>query len=221
MDGGAPAPARGTTIESARVRRVVALVALLNLAYFFVEFSVAVAIGSVALYADSIDFLEDASVNLLILVALGWSAGWRRAAGLVLAALILVPALAALWTAYQRVTGGGGLPDPVLLTATGLGALAVNLVAALLLARVRDHGGSLTKAAFLSARNDVAANVAIIVAGFAVAASGSYWPDVIAGIGIALLNIGAAHEVYEAAMGETDHDDGDERKRPDAASARP
>lgn len=50
----------------AGLRRVVVWVALLNLAYFGVEFTVALAIGSVSLFADSIDFLEDASVNLLI-----------------------------------------------------------------------------------------------------------------------------------------------------------
>ena len=47
-------------------------VAVLNLGYFGVEFTVALAIGSVSLFADSVDFLEDASVNLLILAALGW-----------------------------------------------------------------------------------------------------------------------------------------------------
>lgn len=51
--------------------QVVGLVAVLNLAYFGVEFAVATAIGSVSLFADSVDFLEDASVNLLILAALG------------------------------------------------------------------------------------------------------------------------------------------------------
>lgn len=56
------------------LRRAAITVALLNLAYFFVEFGVAVAIGSVSLLADSIDFLEDASVNGLIVLALGWSA---------------------------------------------------------------------------------------------------------------------------------------------------
>jgi Co/Zn/Cd efflux system component len=45
------------------LRRVVRLVAFLNLAYFGVEFTVALAIGSVSLFADSIDFLEDASVS--------------------------------------------------------------------------------------------------------------------------------------------------------------
>ena len=48
-------------------------VALLNFAYFFVEFAVARHIGSVSLFADSIDFLEDTSVNFLVLVALGWT----------------------------------------------------------------------------------------------------------------------------------------------------
>jgi Co/Zn/Cd efflux system component len=53
------------------LRSVIRLVAILNLAYFGIEFAVALAIGSVSLFADSIDFLEDASVNFLILVALG------------------------------------------------------------------------------------------------------------------------------------------------------
>ena len=51
------------------LRRIVALVALLNLGYFGIEFAVALRIGSVSLFADSVDFLEDASVNLLILLA--------------------------------------------------------------------------------------------------------------------------------------------------------
>ena len=41
------------------LRRAVLIVALLNLAYFGIEFAVALAIGSVSLFADSIDFLED------------------------------------------------------------------------------------------------------------------------------------------------------------------
>ena len=60
-----------TTPSDAALRRAVAAVAILNLAYFGVEFSVALAIGSVSLFADSVDFLEDASINLLILMALG------------------------------------------------------------------------------------------------------------------------------------------------------
>jgi Co/Zn/Cd efflux system component len=44
------------------VRRVVARVALMNLGYFGIEFGVALAIGSVSLFADGVDFLEDAQL---------------------------------------------------------------------------------------------------------------------------------------------------------------
>jgi Co/Zn/Cd efflux system component len=88
--------------DSADLRRVIRFVAILNLAYFGIEFAVALAIGSVSLFADSIDFLEDTSVNLLILVALRWSAPRRARLGMVLAGILLVPGLATLWTAWHK-----------------------------------------------------------------------------------------------------------------------
>lgn len=84
------------------LRRVVRTVALLNLFYFGVEFAVALTIGSVALFADSVDFLEDTSVNLLIAFALGWSPRNRARLGMVLAGILLVPGLATLWTAWEN-----------------------------------------------------------------------------------------------------------------------
>jgi Co/Zn/Cd efflux system component len=184
------------------LRRTVIVVALLNCAYFGIEFSVGLAIGSVSLFADSIDFLEDASVNLLIAVGLRWSAQNRARLGMLLALILLIPAIAGLWTAAEKLTSLAP-PAPVPLTLTGLGALAVNLVCALMLARVRDHGGSLTRAAFLSARNDTIANVAIILAGAVTALLWrSAWPDLIVGVGIAIMNADAAREVWEAARGE-------------------
>lgn len=183
------------------LRSTVRTVAALNLSYFGIEFAVALAIGSVALFADSVDFLEDGAVNLLILAGLGFSAARRAKLGMLLAAIILVPALATLWTAWHNVTTGL-VPDAVPLSVTGLGAFVVNLACARMLAPFRTTGGSLTRAAFLSARNDVIANVAIVVAGLLTAATASRWPDIIVGLGIAALNAGAAHEVFEAARAE-------------------
>jgi Co/Zn/Cd efflux system component len=184
------------------LRRAVGLVALFNLAYFGVEFAVALAIGSVSLFADSIDFLEDASVNLLILAALGWSARSRARIGMALAAILLVPGLATLWTAWEKFNMLLA-PDPVPLSLAGLGALAVNLTCAFLLARYRRHSGSLTKAAFLSARNDAVANVAIIAAGLVTATVWrSAWPDLLVGLGIALVNADAARQIWQAAHKE-------------------
>ena len=185
------------------LRRAVLIVALLNLAYFGIEFAVALAIGSVSLFADSIDFLEDAAINLLILFGLAWSAAKRGRLGKVLAAIILVPAIATLWMAAQKLLVPMA-PAPLPLTLTGAGALAVNFAAAMILARHRHHGGSLSLAAFLSARNDVLANAAIIVAGLITAYTLSIWPDLIVGLGIAYINAEAAFKVSRAAQRERD-----------------
>ena len=193
-DAGAP--------PTATLRRVVLVVAALNLGYFGIEFAVALAIGSVSLFADSVDFLEDASINILIAVAMGWSARWRARLGMALALIILAPALAGLWTAWQKLA----LPVPPApwpLTLTGTGALLVNTACALTLARFREHHGSLTKAAFLSARNDVFANLAIITAGVVTATAWpSAWPDLLVGLGNAAMNADAAREIWEAAHDE-------------------
>ena len=187
---------------TAPVSRAVLAVAALNLGYFGIEFAVALSIGSVSMFADSVDFLEDASVNLLIALALRWSPTRRAQLGKVLALILLAPALAGLWTAGEKLFAPE-VPAPLPLTITGLGALIVNLGCALILARVRDHQGSLTRAAFLSARNDAFANIAIIAAGLVTAFLWrSVWPDLIVGVGIALMNADAAREVWEAAHEE-------------------
>ena len=183
------------------LKRAVAWVASLNLIYFALEFTVARRIASVSLFADSIDFLEDASVNALILMALRWSTRRRGIVGLSLAAILLMPALATAWTAWRKFALPIP-PAPLPLTLTGLGALAINLTCALILRRVCHVGGSLSRAAFLSARNDVLANVAIIGAGGLTLLWPSAWPDLLVGSGIFVLNLDAAREVYIAARAE-------------------
>lgn len=190
-----------TDKQHRELRSVVRFVALVNLGYFFVEFGVARWIGSVSLFADSIDFLEDAAVNLLIVMALTWSARQRARIGMVLAGILLIPGLATLWAAWQKFHQP--VPPAVTpLSLAGLGALLVNLLCAFLLAHYRHHSGSLTKAAFLSARNDTLANMAIIGAGLVTAWYPSAWPDLVVGLGIALMNADAAREVWGAARKE-------------------
>jgi Co/Zn/Cd efflux system component len=186
---------------SGRMRRVVRLAAILNLAYFGVEFAAATAIGSVSLFADSIDLLEDTAVNFLILLALDWSARFRARMSLALSGVLLVPGVATLWTAWRKFAVPVP-PSPLPLSLAGAGALAVNLSCAIMLARYRQHSGGLTRAAFLSARNDVLANVAIVAAGLVTAYTRSAWPDLVVGLGVALMNADAAREIYQLAREE-------------------
>ena len=76
------------------------------------------------------------------------------------------------------------------------------MTCALLLVRFRTYSGSLTRAAFLSARNDAYANVAIVLAGLVTAVTLSVWPDLIVGLGIAAMNADAARDVLQAARKE-------------------
>jgi Co/Zn/Cd efflux system component len=176
-------------------------VALLNFAYFFVELAVAIAIGSVSLLADSVDFLEDTAVNLLIFMALGWSLAARARMGKVMALIILAPAAAAAWQAIAKI-GDPAPPDVTSLVLTAGGAVLVNSVAAWLLVGIRRHAGSMSHAAWLAARNDVAVNLAIIAMAGVTAVVGSGWPDIVLGLVVVGLNVHAALEVWEVAEEE-------------------
>ncbi len=188
-------------LQARQLRRIVLVVAMLNLSYFFVEFSVALVAGSVSLLADSVDFLEDTSINLLIFIALGWPLAKRAAMGKAMAVVIVGPAAVAAWVAIGRFSEPVA-PEVVPVVLASLGAIVINGTSALLLVRVRHHGGSLSRAAFLSARNDVLVNVAIIAMAAITLWTTSGWPDLILGCFIIGLALHAAHEVWEVSEEE-------------------
>jgi Co/Zn/Cd efflux system component len=84
---------------------------------------------------------------------MGWNVRNRARLAMGLAAILLIPDIARLWTAYEKIITAAA-PSPLALSFTGLGALAINLSCAAMFVRNRHHSGSLTRAAFLSARND-------------------------------------------------------------------
>ncbi len=125
----------------------------------------------------------------------------RAVLGKVLALVILLPAVLAGWEAISRF-GGPRAPQVLPLVLASLGAIVVNGAAAWLLVRVRHHGGSLSRAAFLSARNDVLVNLSIIAMGVVTLWTRSGWPDLVLGCVIIALAVHAAWEVWEASEDE-------------------
>jgi len=179
------------------IRNVVRIVAIANLSYFALEFIFAIRIGSVSLFADSIDFLEDASVNILIFVALGWSLAARRRLSRFFALLLLVPAISVIITTIYKINNPT-VPSGPTITTVAVGALIVNFTCAFLLAKFRENQQSLVMAAYLSARNDALANLAIITAGIVTAFWLSPVPDLVVGITIGMLNADAALKVWRS-----------------------
>jgi Co/Zn/Cd efflux system component len=186
-----------------RLQPTLRLVIALNLTFFVIEFVVAEMIGAVSLLADSVDFVEDAALSALALTALRFSPLVRARIGFALAAILLLPAIAFVVTLIRKFIGAGPLvPEPAPFALMGFVALLVNTTCALLLARVRNAAGSLTRAAFLSARNDTLANIAIMAAAGVTALWPSVWPDIVVGLGIAALNADAAGDIWRAARRE-------------------
>jgi len=183
--------------EVGSIRNVVRVVAIANLSYFVLEFIVAIRIGSVSLFADSIDFLEDASVNILIFVALGWSLVARRRLSRFFALLFLVPAISVIISTIYKINNPT-VPSGPTITVVAIGALVVNFTCAFLLAKFRENQQSLVMAAYLSARNDALANFAIITAGIITVFWISPVPDLVVGISIGMLNADAALKVWRS-----------------------
>ena len=175
-------------------RRALWIVVLLNVGFGLCELAGGFIAGSQALKADSLDFLGDGSITFVGLLALGWSSPMRArvalAQGYFLGALGLSVIAMAAWRALNAVP-----PEAELMGTIGLAALAVNIAAALVLARFRKLGDAQARAIWLFSRNDALANVAVIVAAGFVYALHSAWPDILVAAAIAALFLSSAWQI--------------------------
>lgn len=183
------------------LKSIVARVAILNLSYFAIEFYFAQRFNSVALFSDSLDFLEDASVNILIFLSFSLAVIWRARLSYIFAFLLLLPGCSFLYNALQQIAkpitpNGDGM------SIVGLGALCVNVYCAIILNKFKEIKGGLAKAAYFSARNDAIANILIIIAGIVTLFWLSAIPDLIVGSMIFLMNADSARAILKAANRE-------------------
>ena len=183
------------------LKSIVARVAILNLSYFAIEFYFAQRFNSVALFSDSLDFLEDASVNILIFLSFSLAVIWRARLSYIFAFLLLLPGCSFLYNALQQISNPI-TPSGEGMSIVGLGALGVNIYCAIILNKFKEIKGGLAKAAYFSARNDAIANVLIIIAGIVTLFWLSAIPDLIVGSMIFLMNADSARAILKAANRE-------------------
>ncbi len=179
------------------IKKAIFCVIFLNLSYFMIEFYSAYQIGSASLFADSIDFLEDTAINALILFSVSWSLKNRLKLSMILALLILIPGLTALWTVGQQFINKS-YPDSFDLSLVGFGALIINLFCIKILLRFQNNQESLYRIAFLSAKTDILSNLAIITAGIFLYFFPSIWPDILVALCIVIINFDASFKIYKS-----------------------
>ena len=178
--------------------------AVLNLLMFVVEGGVGWWIGSTALIADAIDFFEDFGVYTLGVVALAWPARKRAWAGLVMGIAMYGVGFIAVAQVIERLVEGG-VPAPWPLAETAAAALVINAYCAYRLSP-HKHGDASVRSIWLSTRNDSIVNALTIVTAGLIALTMSAWPDLIAGIIIAGINLWAAWQIVAQARGELRQD---------------
>lgn len=176
-------------IHSAQ-RRVLVAVLAINLAMFLIEFGAGVVARSSALQADSVDMLGDAIVYGLSLWAVNRGARWEAGAALAKGLMILAFFAFIVLEVISKLVHGVPPSSGLMLVFGGL-ALAANLTCLAMLWRFRALNINM-RSTFECSRNDVAANLGVLVAAGGVALTGSGWPDIVAGAVIALLFLKSA-----------------------------
>jgi len=177
MSGCCSHSACDASAASPRFRQALWIALIVNAAMFLVEFVAGLAAGSVALWADALDFAGDAANYALSLTVLSWGLMWRaRAAllkGVAMALFGTVVMARALWAFQQGIT-----PEPLTMGAVGVLALVANAGVALMLYRFRG-GDANMRSVWLCSRNDAIGNLAVILAAVGVFGTGSALPDLI------------------------------------------
>lgn len=184
-------------LAQGRQRRILIVVMAINLVMFTAEFGFGLIARSTAMMADSVDMLGDAIVYALSLYALARNDRWKAGAALAKGLLILLFGIGILVESGWKIAQGTVPESGIMLTVTGI-ALAANLICLAMLWRFRSADVNMASS-FECSRNDVIANVGVLVAGGLVAWLVSPWPDLVVGIVIAILFLRSAVRVLRSA----------------------
>ncbi len=130
------------------LKKTVLLVASLNFGYFAVELSFSQVFNSLSLLSDSLDFLEDSAINLLIFLAFAWSALARKRLSYLLALILLIPGAVFIAEAISKFNEPI-VPNGFGMSVIGLGALFVNVFCAFILTKHKSEEGGLASARHL------------------------------------------------------------------------
>jgi len=170
----------------------------INATMFGVELAAGIAAGSVALVADSLDMLGDALVYGFSLYAV--TRGLREKAlsallkGGIMAAFGFTVLLQAIYRALHPEA-----PVVELIGVIGMAALIANGSCLALLWRHRADDINM-RSVWLCSRNDIIANVSVLVAAVGVWKLHSAWPDILVGTALAVLFFRSSVHVIRDAL---------------------
>lgn len=176
-----------STVAPMHYRRILGVALGANLLMFFVELAASVVSGSSSLAADALDFLGDSANYAASLGALALGGLWVSRVAFIKGLAMFCFGIAVLAYAAWRALLGVP-PEPTTMGVVALAALGVNVGVAVLLFRFRK-GDANMRSVWLCTRNDVIANIAVIVAALGVFGTGALWPDFAVAVVLAALGV--------------------------------
>ena len=174
-------------------KNVLVVVLLINAVLFVVEGAAGLLAHSTALLADSLDMLGDSLVYAFSLYVLLRSAAWKAKAALLKGAIMAVFGVGVLLEVIYK-TISGVIPTAATMGIIGALVLLGNGICFLLLFRHRSDDLNM-RSTWLCSRNDIIANLSVLVAAIAVKVFHASWPDIVVGVAIAALFLKSAFTV--------------------------
>ena len=187
-------------VDARQQSRVLITLLAINAAMFIIEVITGVVAESTGLIADSLDMLADAVVYGIGLYAVGRPANAKIRAAFASGYFQMALAAIVALDVFRRAVFGSE-PEPSYMVLIGLIALAANIVCLNLIAKHRD-GGVHMRASWIFSKNDVIANIGVILSGGLVYVSGVRWPDLVVGIAISWIVFRGALTIIDDARNE-------------------
>jgi cation diffusion facilitator family transporter len=181
-------------------RKVLILVLVINAVLFIVEAIAGFLANSTALLADSLDMLGDSLVYGFSLYVLWRSAESKAMAAMLKGAIMAVFGIGVLFEAIHKMVAGV-VPVAEIMGIIGILVLVGNAVCFFLLYRHRSDDLNM-RSTWLCSRNDIIANLSVLVAAAGVRVFQSSWPDIIIGAVIAALFLRSAFTVLCESVAE-------------------
>ena len=178
-------------------RNILVWVLIINTSMFFIEAIYGWFAQSNALMADALDMLGDAAIFGFSLYVIRLNTIWQSRAGYIKGIIMAIFAIGVLTSAFYR-SFNPIIPEVTTMGGVGFMALAANLICAVMLLGFRDTDINM-RSAWLCSRNDVLANLGVLLAAAGVAWTNSPWPDLVVGICISALILKSAIEVMRDA----------------------
>ena len=180
--------------------RILWIVLVINALMFLLEGRAGLLAHSTSLLADALDMLGDALVYAFSLVVLARSARWQAGGALFKACFMIAFGFGVLAEALYKIVHPV-MPSMEIMGVIGGVALSANLVCFFLLYRHRADNLNMSST-WLCSRNDLIANIGVLLA-----AGGSYlatsrWPDILVGVIIATLFLSSAIGILHQSVKE-------------------